>query len=332
MLSCPTCRVPVGDSNPPRAVVDVVCSKCTYAYRFLFGTVEKRSSRQVTLQRQSTKHAGQYQREYEFRLRTPDGGLESVAFTVDGRDDWILARQRDEVSFVYTLKSGSVEEMLTVLNLTTGESYVLASAGSKARRNAAIFGGVVAALVLVVAWFNSSFGIAALLAAASGVGGFVLVLRATTPKQKLTPEIDAAVSHQQGLLEKKRDIILAGKPVFAALERHRELLERLEGLRGKMEAVGAEMYRSRIERMVAAMAILERQIAVEEEIITVTVRMAKMVEIEIESHGTAGALSDSVSDALAAPTAELATLRQRNDELETNLLANEEVEGLLKAG
>ncbi len=124
--------------------------------------------------------------------------LDTIAFTVDGRDDWILARQRDDVSFVYTLKSGTIEEMLSVLNLTTG--------------------------------------------AASGVGGFFATLRATTPKQKLGPQADAQLSQQQALLAQKREIVTAGTPVLEARDRHEELLKRLERLRGKMEAVGAELY------------------------------------------------------------------------------------------
>ncbi len=329
MLSCPSCRVPVGDSNPPRAVVDVVCSKCSYAYRFLFGVIEKRSTRQVTLQRESTKRAGRYQREYEFRLRTPDSGLDTVAFTVGGREDWILVRHRDEASFVYTLKSGRIEELLTVLNLTTGENYEIASAGSSARKLSLIVSGVVFIVVLFVAWFFGSFGLALVLASGSGIGGFIVTLRATTPKQKLSPQVDAEVSRQQALLTQKRAILVAGAPAYQALQRHKELLERLGRLRAKMEAVGPELYRSRIERMDSATGILQQQLLLDEQILGGYVRMAKMVEIEIESRG---ALPESAPEALATQTAELAALRQRNDELEITLLANEEVEGALKAG
>jgi hypothetical protein len=323
--------IPIGDVASGQAVLDVVCGKCKFEYRFKSGVLEKRLSRQVTLQRQTTKQDGIYHREYEFRLRTTGGGLDTIVFTVPGRDDWILARSRDEVTFVYTLKGGVPDELVTVLNETTNDVYPIAKPGSKAHGAAVVVGCVVSFGLLVVVWFVAGSFVAAILVAAIGGGtSYALYVKFNTPRQELTGARAEEIEQRQGLLAQKQQLLLAMAPSARDFERHGTLAQALLDLREKMLSVGEEMYRSRIEALEAALTILEEQVGLDRQLMEGYAQAIKIVEIEIESGNAAEALPATVANALAAKAEELDAIRKRNEELETNLLANEEVEQALK--
>lgn len=332
LLSCPSCMIPIGDALSGHAVLDVVCGKCTFEYRFKSGVLENRLSRQVALQRQTTKQDGIYHREYEFRLRTAGGGLDTIVFTVPGRDDWILARNRDEVTFVYTLKGGMPDELVTIINKTTCDTYPIAKPGSKAHGMAIGVGWVVFFGLLIVVWFVAgSFVVAIIVAAVGGGTSYALYARSSTARQELTGARAEQIKQQQGLLAQKQQLLLAMAPSVRDFERHGALAQSLLDLREKMLSVGGEMYRSRIEGLEAALTVLEEQVGLDRQLMEGYAQAIKIVEIEIESGNAAEALPRTVANALAAKAEELDAIRKRNEELETDLLANEEVEQALRS-
>ncbi len=334
ILACPRCSIPHAQSTEKSAILDSTCVKCGYAYRFAFGVVEKRSTRQITLQRESKNHPGSYQREYEFRLRLPNGELETFPFAVPGRDDWILARKGDEVSFVYTLNNGAIEELLAIENETTGQKYTISKAGSRAQKTALLVAGTLSCLSLIVTWISSGSPTFAIVAATvSAIGGYALILanHASSSKRKLSPEARETLNRRQALLEQKQSLLLLAAPCFQDFERHGKLLDSMQELREKMISVGAELYRARIEKLDAALSILLQQLALDRELVEGYGRAIQMLEIEIDSQTTTDAVPSSIVDTISAKTQELLSVRQRNQELEIALLANEEVEQVLKS-
>src|SRR5450755_2910363 len=150
MLSCPKCRIPVGEMDTRSGVTDVVCPTCRFAYRFFLGKLVGRNSRQFTVQRQTTKQSGVYKREYELRVELPSKELKVFQFSVPGQDDWILVRKSDWVSLIYTLnRSNQLEELLTIIDTTAGASYAINQPGANSR--------AIAVVLAVLTFFVSTY-------------------------------------------------------------------------------------------------------------------------------------------------------------------------------
>ncbi len=89
-----------------------VCPKCSYSYGAVTGKLEKRYSRQVTIQRKTKNQFGVYKRDYELRVLTPQGTQQVFKFQIDGKEDRIKARRTDQVTVLTTLRGGAVEDVV----------------------------------------------------------------------------------------------------------------------------------------------------------------------------------------------------------------------------
>jgi hypothetical protein len=80
-----------------------------------------------------------------------------------------------------------------------------------------------------------------------------------------------------------------------------------------------------------AVGLLDQQLDVSRRLLEGYDRTQKIVDIEIESGATVGAMADDGEAILVARREELASLRRRHEELTRLLEANEEVERVLGA-
>lgn len=331
MVDCPTCKVPIGEISA-RGRLTAVCPQCRYTFGVVAGRLKSRSSRQVTVRRQTRKQTGIYRRSYELRIETPGGDLEVLAFAIDGKEDTVGVRRGDDVAMVSSMRGRAVEEYVRLIDYTTATSYALAAPGDSARSTALSVASVVAAAVVLVTWFgvDASFGASAV----TGLGALTALYfglgAVMAPRAKL-----GAVEHQQ--LGQAQDLLARKRELGAKMAQHQaeraektKTMQQLRGLRDKMESVGEGLYASRIVQVDRALAVLDKQRGLEDRLVAEYERAIKIIEIEYETGQAANALPSELLESTLGKLDELESVERENRELQLQLEANEEVARVLR--
>lgn len=112
-------------------------------------------------------------------------------------------------------------------------------------------------------------------------------------------------------------------------EKH-ELRRRLVNLSAKMEQVALPLYAPRIASIAAALATLDKQIAIAARLRDGYEKSITMIEIELESGAAADRMHEDITPMLMSAVRELKALEASQAELARQLSANVEVELLLR--
>jgi len=332
MIECPKCNIALTDIQET-GYSEAICSRCKYKYGAVTGRVVKRSTRQITLQRQTTKQSGRYKRYYEFRLDLPDGSMRPIEFTVDGKEDWVLVRRGDNITILFTMRGDAIEEHVSVSDHTTSQRYVLARPGDTARGTAIGIGSFVfVALAVLLIWLSSlpiaaSLGIAAL----SGFGAYFLFVPLLVPRVRLAATENAEIQQTQKLLAKKLEFITRRQEVSGTLAQRNALRKKLASLQKKMRSVDSALYDSRIGIVDRAIALVDQLNEVDARLVSEYDKTITMLEIELDARDTTESLPDNVLSHLQERFDSIASAEEHNRELRLQLEANEEVAKLAKA-
>jgi hypothetical protein len=328
---CPKCNASLGEVGPS-GILEEVCSNCHYKFQVLKGRLADRSSQIVTIRRETRGQRAEYQREYELRLDLPDR-FEVLSLCTNGEADQIPVRKGDTVSFVHTMKGDRREDLLSVTDHTTGEVFRLGTIGESARKRAALVAlllGIGTAIFSQIAGASGTFIIVA--AVIVTVVSAIVLFRTLAPVQSLPEDALAALATRQGLLEKKRQMMLQRDDIQSDLREKSATIVRLRELQDKMRSVGLRAYESRIETMERAIATLGSQVALDEKLIAAYARNIAMIEIEYETGDAAAALTTDVGAEMSSRFDELRLLEAEHADLSRELEANDEVERLLRPG
>jgi hypothetical protein len=103
---CPYDTLPLSDLL--WAGLDVRCDNCGFWYRATRGKAVRRQSVPITLQRQTSKRDGLYQRRYAVEVECVNGTRRTFEWLMAGRDEAVHIRQGDEVAFVEAATSAGV--------------------------------------------------------------------------------------------------------------------------------------------------------------------------------------------------------------------------------
>ncbi|MEZ4267482.1 MAG: hypothetical protein R3F39_13975 [Myxococcota bacterium] len=331
MVDCPTCQVPIGEISREGRLT-AVCPTCRYTFGVVAGRLKSRSSRQVTVRRQTRKQSGIYKRSYELRVETPGGDLEILAFVIDGKEDTIAVRRGDDVAMVASMRGGAVEEYVRLIDFTTATSFRLARPGDSARSAALGFAVAAAVVVFLIAWFgvDASFGGSAM----SGLGAMAALYfglgTVLAPRAKLDPGDHEKLGQAQDLLGRKRELAAKMAQHQADHADKTKTMQRLRALREKMASVGEELYGSRMVQVDRALAVLDKQRGLENRLVAEYERAIKIIEIEYETGQAANALPSELLESTLGKLDELESVERENRELQLQLEANEEVTRALR--
>jgi hypothetical protein len=271
--------------------------------------------------------------EYELRLQLTPSHLELVSFTLDARVEIPSLQRGDAVAVIFGLRDRARDDLLSVINRTTGKSAVIRKPDARARREAAGLSaivGVVAALVagqlgaelpVVIASGSTSLALA-----------FALIQRRLAPRFALARDERERHSAIQGLLEQKLGLLGERDRLRVARDERVALRARLAALQAKMRDVGLAMYEPRIASLDDALATIDAQLDLERQLLDGYEKSIKIIEIEYEAGTAEERLTEDVAPLIAQRLVELETLGERQRELERELAANAEVEQLLRRG
>jgi hypothetical protein len=151
------------------------------------------------------------------------------------------------------------------------------------------------------------------------------------PRANITSAEEAQLTATQHLLSEKLNLEAARAETVRRIEAREEIRDRLLSLRAKMRKVGLELYLPRIAALDAALATIGQQHALEGRLREGYERSIQMIEIELESGAAADAL-DTAAPHIEATLSEMRDLEEQQAELNRQLAANVEVEGLMRDG
>ena len=329
MFQCPRCKQLLGEPSPT-GVLEVVCASCSYSYYILTGELTSKTSREVTVTGLTSEAAAAYRREYELHLSLPDDRMMAVPFRIAGRDDSLMLQRGHRVSVVATIKDKATQDIVQVIDHTTGADYRISDPGAQAGRKAWLVAFVVALGTMVIA-APTLGGWSLFLALAAAGAAYIGVKQAFAPTRRLDAAESQHLLQSQALLARKSSILEERGAIETEMRDRRALRERLIRLHRKMTDVGREMYGSRIDTITRAVDLLDQQLDVDRQLLDSYNRTVGMVDIEIESGETVGTMPDDAALVLEEKRQELADLRERHADLTRQIAANEEVERALRA-
>ena len=235
-----------------------VCTKCRCAYGAKQGKLIQKSSRQRAIKRKSKNSSGVYVRDYEFRIRQPQGDLYTLSFSIPGQDDRLQVSRNDFIAIIYQSNSkGHMKTVLRLKNETIGRDQFIAS--PKTGETVATLLAVLVALMIFVLFSQGNFFLSVfgfLLAAGAGVGLRQLILNMRAIK--IDPGEAEKIIEAQSLLSEKDRLNLRLSSLENELRDVKEQFDRLRKLHERMAKVGEKSYESRIKTLKQA-GTLSRQ-------------------------------------------------------------------------
>lgn len=325
---CPTCGTAIADVPGP-GVVDATCSRCRYPYRLTTGTLEVAGSREVALVRHGVAQSGQYEREYDLRIRPAPATVQIASFRRPMGESPVSLGPGDLVTLAHTLVGGEPGRLAVVVNHTAQQTHVLVRPGSDwLTQSNAVLATILACGLLIAAAAGSPVPLllAAVLAAVIyGVGR-----EQSSHRRQLAPGEVIELRRAETLLEQKQKLALRQRELGAEHARKEALATRLRALREKMEAVGADHYRTRLGIVDAGLRVLDQQLETGRRLLAQYERTQKMLEIEIEAGTLLADVAGTDAGEIQHAMDELEALRATHEELQHRLAANEEVERLLR--
>lgn len=229
------------------------------------------------------------------------------------------------------MRGSQREELLEVRDHTTGTRYEIGKPGRRSAGSAGLVSLVITAVIgFALAKSGLDGGVVVIVCILAFVGSWLLFAKLMAPTHQLAPVEEQTLTASQQLLATKRELVELQAGAHAEMQQRVALRSRLTGLRAKMQGVGLEAYRPRIELIERAVRTLDEQIAVDRRLQEEYGKSIAIIEIEHESGVAADAASDDASLAVEGKLAELAMLREQQAELERQLAANAEVEALVR--
>lgn len=327
LIHCPACSTAIGNIGS-NGTLQAICASCWYKFEAIYGSVAARVSEVEPVR--SLPHLPQrYRRRYEFRLSTPQE-VQLQCSTL-GQEDRLPAHLGDRISFLYTLRGEVREALIAVTNHTTDKTYRLSSPGRAALSLAvkiSFFSGI--PLLLVLLPNGVEFPIAMLAAIGSMPVVSVIVAKLKSSKVKIDASQRLRLVAEQKLLGEKVELQQRLAELQQKYSTNQARVYQLISLNQKMLDVGADLYAKRIEKISRAIALLEPQLTQEQHLIDQYTRTIKMVEIELETSQAVEQLpeAEDFMSMIFVQLNELRTIDQKNQQLRSQVEADEEVRSL----
>lgn len=331
IFHCPACGTAAGELATT-GTQTLFCGACRFKYHVTAGALESRESREITLRPQTPQYAGSHEREYEFRLRQPEG-VRVVTLRTRGRDEQFTGARDDVVAIVHAMRGNVVENAVAVINQTTGNEVVIGQPGQTTRTGALLIAAVASFLsFLAAAAAGAPELFALLMPVAVFAFVFFMIQHKLKPTHTLTPGQRSALDRTSLLLREKTQVEQRMADIRNDRREKVEIHGKLLALRAKMEDVGAELYQTRIDRINGALPLLDEKVALNDRLLDAYARRVKMMEIELESQSSADALPEDLAEQFAARQIEIEAIESRTSDVKLLLSANEEVERFVRGG
>jgi len=325
MFNCPTCYKTIGEL-PKSGTLLVLCADCHFKYEVLRGRLIERTSVRVGGPNNDPI------RRYVFRLDVPNRDAASVKFARQGPEEVLQARPGDDVVIVHTMRGSRREEVLAAHNLTTGESFAINAPGRRSKTTADTWGVAVGILLgggmlLIVPLFP-----AALFGLFAAIGTSYVLAQRLRPVHDVQPDEQVFLERKQSWLSEKLRLQEARARIDGDIADRQRARQCLVDLQHKMLEVGLDAYKPRLHSIDVALAVLDKQTALDLSLRDGYDRSIKMIEIEQDASAAEDIFPDDLTPIVLEKLDELKALEEQQAELARELETNVEIEQLLRTG
>jgi hypothetical protein len=332
VVKCPKDGRLLGEIGPKGEFLGT-CAKCKLTYGASLGTLISRHSRQETIQRQTSKQRGVYQRNYELRLNQPGGRLLTIAFTIPGKADTITVRKNDQVVVLYQADSkGDLQSVLRVQNKATGDDQYVGT--PKAARGVeylvltSIIISIAAWIVLISAGFPEGVAFVMCLIPGVAFGFYTIKVLIKRQRVELPPEKLKQADEVHSLLGEKARIRDRLRELTAELSTAQSQFARTKSLYLRMSKADATAYASRMQTLKAAGSLLKQSVEGSTKLIAEYGKALEIIDIEYESGQIGQDFASNPDSLVSQKLEELKVIEAHNLEVQALLEANEEVRKL----
>lgn len=331
MFSCPHCGSVVGQ-YPDAGVSSVVCATCTFKYELSAGTCRSLRSQPIEVRPATVSGRAVLVRRFELAVATSSRETLRFTFETERDDDWIHIATGDRVVVAHSMRAERREELLFVVDRTSGERFVLAKPDQRSKSRSVLYGVLAAAVAMATGVLMSiPLGLTAITAILAGAAVSKTLRSTLKPTHALAADEQGELSARQELLAKKQSLLASRNAVLDDIETRRALGEKLRSLRSRMVAVQLDAYATRIAATDRALTALEEQRQVDERLMSEYDRTLQILDIEYESSVAADALPPDAAAIMDGRLAELRVVEELRAEVTRQLSANDEVEQLLRS-
>jgi hypothetical protein len=331
MFSCPNCDH-LASEYPDAGVSVVICAQCTYKYELSAGSVTSFTSNSVEVRPPAEGRRATYARRFELKIAVSPRETVRFMFGTERDDEWIALARGDRAVVVYAMRGKKREQLLCVVNRTSGERFLLGTPNTRSKNMAALTGLAAAGASAIAAVALSVPGPLVVLGVmVIGFGTSIGLRRFFRPEHVLTSNERAELSARQTLLREKRDLLRLRENVIGDVEIRAALRERLRNLHDRMVAVQLDAYAARIGLIDEALETLDAQLAVDHQLVAEYTRTLQIIDIEYESSVAADVLPADGARIMESRLAELRAVEEHRAETTRRLSANAEVELLLRS-
>lgn len=311
-LDCPCCKKllyfpDAGECNED--ILECICTICKYKYALTYSEVLNFASSVEPLQSRGGQPI-KYNRVYQLRALTLNKATKAFQFSTSGQDEKLQALPGDELLLLHTMRGDRVDDLVFVVNCTTGKSCQLLSPSSRAK-----YAGVKAAAFTLVGGGGLAIFLGAplLVTVIPSVGVGIYVTRRLVPKER-DKQTAARLEVEQKLLQRKFGLQQPIEALRQEKATNQRLVKRFEVLQEKMLRVG-DLYNERAERVKSAIMILEKQQELTETLIAGYTKLVEMIDIEYETSRLAEQLPEDVDSRILSKLDELKAIEQQKEKL-----------------
>ncbi|MBV9389930.1 MAG: hypothetical protein JOZ78_26190 [Chroococcidiopsidaceae cyanobacterium CP_BM_ER_R8_30] len=317
-LKCPACRQLLCFAEPNECnedFLEAVCNRCRYKYGLVHAKIRAFYSNVETVYPSKYSKRPRQRRFYQLRIMKTDETLMPLQFWTEGPEEKIPALPNDEFLLLYLVQGQDLKELIWIQNATTGTICLLTAPGARARRAGLGTAAITFASGILIATFNH-FPTNQIFWATEipiSVGAGLFITKRREPKVRDEHELKRLTSEQQ-LLQQKYDLEQRQHALRQELEAHRRTIERLAGLRRKMNAEPAQ-YATRIETVSKGITLLEQQVELVQNLFAGYAQIINVLAIEYETSRLAEQIPNDITSQVLRKLEELKMIETKKEEL-----------------
>lgn len=311
-LSCPACRHSIFFPKFPDNL-ELLCPACKHKYKLLYSKVLAFAS---TLEPVSQKFqkSSECRRSYSLRLQTTNQAVKALHFSMPEQAETLRALPGDELVLLHAMRNDQCQDLVCIINHTTGQHYRLFSPRSLSISAGLGTGIIVLAFGLLLSGALNGFAKNGLVAfsmpVAVGAGLYVMDRRNLRERNR---RIILRLSSEQALLEQLFSARQRVEALKQELEGNQQVSQRLRRLQHRIEEAG--IYGHRIETTNRALVLLEKQLVVSSDLIVGYEKISNLIEIEFETSRLAELLPQCLDGGTFRYWDELKTLEEEYEKL-----------------
>lgn len=320
-LGCPICDKPITKLDEGSRT-EVTCPQCRFHYQVLSGSLINWSTRVETpAVKQKPDRAC---RHYDLRLEQSPGQVIASRITTPGEAETLPLCQGDQIAVISLAPRKGKSEVITLINRTTQETIHLLKPGQRSRRLALKVGAIATVFSGGVFTLLVPHGVpfALLISLPVGATASLVTWRRFLGRSPLPPLQVHQLQRQRDLLEQQVQLQNRLTALQTEQAAHLAVVKKFQVLQEKLENLPEALQQQRQELINRVQAILQQQLAYDQQLIEGYSQILTALEVEYEATCLTAELPENLIVNFNRHLAELEVVEQHRQQLSAELAAS----------